>query len=92
MTLYLFSAVRNECFLVYHWLELPPMSTPKPITTNGSGSTMIGLEKHWDHAEKSRPFSKWDSAKERRSLLSFWQSPTWRRDSERRGNGFSGGM
>ena len=47
---------------MYHWLELHP-SIPKTVLCKGNRITMIALEKHWGHAERSRLSSKWSSAK-----------------------------
>jgi hypothetical protein len=47
---------------MYHQLELSYMSVPKPGTSKGNRITVIGMEKHWDPAEKTRLSPKWSSA------------------------------
>lgn len=63
---------------MYHWLELHHVSIPKPLTGKGTRITMIGVEKHGNHAEKSRLLCP-QRGRETRTLLSFSQSAIWRR-------------
>lgn len=55
---------------MYHWLELH-LSIPKTIPCKGNRITMIALEKHWSHAERSRLSSKWSSAKKKKKKEAF---------------------